>query len=317
MAIFARMLLNRGEGPNGRIITPASYELMTSPLMAQDEEWSYGYGLNVFEHNGYAHIGHGGDMPGYEAYLWLDIDNQLGMAMLVTQPYPPGISFRTLEYLRATILTQPLPELSPPPDPTCLQTATPEEYAGIYHLMDNEFSHHETDRQTMPKTLLLVAEGERLMLEHNGKRTGLEERGNDRFYVNHPDFDLSLLSFGRKDNSDNGNLVVEAFHGPYWYTNENYDGPVEFDVTHEWLPYTGHFRAHNPWESNFRVIPRKGDLLLVWPSGEEETLTLLSAGTFRIGDKHSPERLRFDQIVDEVALRANRSGCDYYRFFTR
>lgn len=44
MAMFARMLLNRGEGPNGRIITPASYELMTSPLIAQDEEWSYGKG---------------------------------------------------------------------------------------------------------------------------------------------------------------------------------------------------------------------------------------------------------------------------------
>ena len=317
MAIFARMLLNRGEGPKGRIITPTSYELMTSPLMAQDEEWSYGYGLNVFEHNGYAHIGHGGDMPGYEAYLWLDVDNQMGMAMLVTQPYPSGISTRTLEYLRATILSQPLPELSPPPDLTCLQTATPEEFAGVYNLVDNEHPFNETDQQTRPKTLLLIAEGERLLLEHDGERIRLEERGDDHFYVNHPDFDLFLLRFGRKDNTDIGSLVVEAFHGPHWYTNENYAGPAKFDVPHEWITYPGHYRAHNPWESNFRVILRKGELLLVWPSGEEETLTPLGDGTFRIGDEHSPERLRFDQFVGEVALRANRSGCDYYRFFTR
>jgi hypothetical protein len=222
-----------------------------------------------------------------------------------------------LEYLRATILSQPLPELSPPPDPTCLLTATPEEYAGIYHLVDNEYTHHETDQQTMPKTLLLIAEGNCLLLEHNGERIRLEERGGDRFYVNHPNFDLFLLSFGRKDNSDYGSLVVEAFHGPYWYTNENYAGPEKFDVPHEWLTFTGHFRAHNPWESNFRVVLRKGELLLTWPSGEEETLTPLGGGNFRIGDEHSPERLRFDQFVDEVALRANRSGCDYYRFFTR
>ena len=99
--------------------------------------------------------------------------------------------------------------------------------------------------------------------------------------------------------------------------HKNYTGPGKFDVPHEWLTCPGHYRAHNPWESNFRVILRKGELLLVWSSGEEETLTALGGGNFRIGDEHSPERLRFDQFVDEVALRANRSGCDYYRFFTR
>jgi hypothetical protein len=43
----------------------------------------------------------------------------------------------------------------------------------------------------------------------------------------------------------------------------------------------------------------------------------LADGTFQIGeDKLSPERLRFDTIIDGQALRALLSGSEYYRFFT-
>jgi len=55
---------------------------------------------------------------------------------------------------------------------------------------------------------------------------------------------------------------------------------------------------------------------LVRPAGDEEPLTPLEEGVFRIGDEISPERLRFNQIVNGQALCANYSGSDYYRFFT-
>ena len=54
---------------------------------------------------------------------------------------------------------------------------------------------------------------------------------------------------------------------------------------------------------------------MVWPAGSEEPLTPVGEGVFRIGDEASPERLRFDQMVDGRALCANYSGSDYYRFF--
>ena len=39
--------------------------------------------------------------------------------------------------------------------------------------------------------------------------------------------------------------------------------------------------------------------------------------SFRVGDDPaSPERLRFDTIVNGEALRASFSGGDFYRFFT-
>ena len=53
------------------------------------------------------------------------------------------------------------------------------------------------------------------------------------------------------------------------------------------------------------------------PDGWEEPMTPLGGGTFRLGaEDWSPERLGFDAVVDGRALRANRSGCEYYRAFT-
>jgi hypothetical protein len=63
-----------------------------------------------------------------------------------------------------------------------------------------------------------------------------------------------------------------------------------------------------------RVVGRKGALSLIRPSGLEEPLAPLGDGLFRPGDDpRSPERLRFDAIVDGRALRANYSGCDLAR----
>jgi len=79
---------------------------------------------------------------------------------------------------------------------------------------------------------------------------------------------------------------------------------------------SGLISREEPWQTNFRVILRKGALWLDWPTGDEESLTPIERDVFRIGDETSPERLRFSQIVDGQALCANYSGSDYYRFFT-
>jgi hypothetical protein len=148
-------------------------------------------------------------------------------------------------------------------------------------------------------------------------RVALEKRGHDRFYVNHPDFDRYLLRFGRADDGGEDAPVIEAFHGPDWYVNDRYTGPSDFKYPQEWDKYTGHYRSFNPWETNFRVIMRQGKLLLAWPDGYEQALMPVGKATFRIGEeKFLPERLRFDQIINGEAGRANMDNGDYYRFFT-
>jgi len=152
-----------------------------------------------------------------------------------------------------------------------------------------------------------------LILRYGDELIALERRGPDRFYVDHPDFALFLLRFRREKGK-----VVEAFHGPDWYTNDRYAGPTTFDHPQKWDAYPGHYRSHNPWLTNFRVVLRKGGLALIAPSGDEEPLVPLGDGIFRVGEEErSPERIRFDAILNGQALRANLSCGDYYRTFTR
>ncbi len=295
MARYVRMLLNRGQGPRGPIISAESFDRMTQAHSVIEPGVSYGYGLEMPEVDGHAYLMHGGAMPGYNSTWRADQEAGLAAVALVNGPFPPGIPAYAVQLLRAASERRalPAPALLDP-----ARVAHAADYAGVYRADE--------------RTLTVAAEGERLILDHGGERVVLEGRGEDSFYVPHPDFALFLLRFGRSESR-----VVEAFHGPAWYVNDHYGGPTTFACPAEWRAYPGHYRAHNPWRANFRIVLRKGALLLIEPSGDEEPLTALERGIFRVGsEEYSPERLRFDTIVDGYALRARASSCEYYRFFT-
>jgi CubicO group peptidase (beta-lactamase class C family) len=310
MAAYLRMLMNRGQGPRGRILSEESFDLMTQPVIEAKEEGPDifgGYGLESIEIDGHIYIGYSGGMPGYNSYIVTDIDDGLGVVVLMNGP--GGVSDEEiarfgLKLLRATLHDQELPPV-PPTDPTKVENGA--DYAGAYRICP------EKSRKADARTFTLEAEEERLMLHYDDERIKLERRGPDLFYVDHPDFALFLLRFGREKEK-----VVEAFHGPDWYTNEQYAGPTTFTYPEEWDAYPGHYRSHNPWFTNFRVVLRKGILTLVDPSGDEEPMTLLGNGVFRVGeDDRSPERIRFDTIINGQALRANLSSSECYRTFTK
>jgi CubicO group peptidase (beta-lactamase class C family) len=86
-----------------------------------------------------------------------------------------------------------------------------------------------------------------------------------------------------------------------------------------WRLFLGHYRAHTPWLANFRVVAREGSVLLAQDDGDglREPLVPLGEAEFRVGAAPwSPERLRFDTVVDGLAQRAVLSGGPYYRTFT-
>lgn len=291
LALYLRALLNRGALPEGRLLSEASFALLAQRVIQTMDQRFYGYGLFLEEVEGHQVIGHGGGTVGYLSVMLGDLDAGLGVVVLLNGPgNPSAIGRFALALLRAAHEGQSLPEVPPPDDPTRVENAA--DYAGTY--------------QSGAKTLTLAAEGTRLLLQYGGATIVLERRGPDAFLVDHPDFALHLLRFSRQDGQ-----VSEACYGEEWYPGERYVGPMRFEAPPDWSAYPGHYRSHNPWASNFRVVLRKGGLILCLPRRDEVSLVPAADGIFRLGD--APEQVRFDTIVQGRTLRANFSGGEYYR----
>ena len=302
MATYLRMLMNRGSGPSGRVISEESFRLMTQRAIATPQ-WGgayYGYGLTLADVDGHEYLGHGGSTPGFVAAMIADLDDGIGVVVLVNgyvESYGSiEMAMHLLRLLRAGLGQQEIDPLPPVLDPALVSNAA--DYAGSYSA--------GCDR------LVLTAQAGRLALQWRGQDVVLQRRGEDSFYAPHPDLEHFLLEFGR-----DGDRVVEVFHGPDWYTGEGHSGPKSYDYPEEWESFLGHYRTYNFGLTNFRIVLRKGTLLLVHPSGRHEPLAPLDDGLFRIGgDPRSPETLRFDAIASGKALRATYSGCPYYRTYT-
>lgn len=278
LATFLRMLLNGGEG----MVSRDSYQLMTTPAIEADDGWWYGCGLELRGRE----IRHGGSMPGSGATMLGDLDSGLAVAVAVNSTDERDLTEGIAEEVLALFRDGTAPRA---PDPLAVEDAA--DYAGVY----------ESDASRLAVTL----DGDWLLLDGQA----LEPRGPDRFFADRPDLSLYHFRFLREDDR-----VVAAAHGADVYRREGAAAPASAAVPDEWRAYPGHYRAYNPWYSNFRVVLRAGELVLIFPRGFELELVPLTDGSFRVGEEEwSPERIRFDAIVEGQALRAYFTGEAYYR----
>lgn len=283
LAIYLRMVLNRGAG----IITAASFARMSQEIAQMGAGRSYGYGLISEDIADQQIIGHGGGTVGYRSVMLGNLAESTGVVAMSNGACDLyGIARFGLDLLHAVNLGLPLPEV-PVSNPHQIPHAA--DYARIYG-----------------GGLTVVAEDDTLYLDHAGTRTALEQRGPDAFYAPHPAFQRFLLRFARQ-----GERITAAYHGATWYPAAGVPEPVAPAPPPEWLAYPGQYRSHNPWFSNFTVVLRQGELVLITPQGAEDRLRPLDEHWFRVGD--TPEQVRFDAIVAGLALRATYSGGDYYR----
>jgi D-alanyl-D-alanine carboxypeptidase len=303
MAAYLRAWLNRGQGDAGTVVSDASFDRMTRDGAAPAEEGRrYGYGLAVRTIEGRSYLGHGGGMVGYASAMVGEPETGFGAVVMTNcidwEDWTITLARDTLGWLRSEAEGRPLPPPEPAPDPLLVERA--DDYAARYH---------------GPRgTLDVMADGSRLFVEHGGDRIRLARRPDDRFLAEHPDFELYLLGFERREGA-----VVAAVHGPDRWIREDRGGAMTSTSNQEdgASIFIGHYRSNNPWTTNFRVVHRDGQLLLIYPDGIEEALVRLRDGHFRVGeDPGCPERLVFDAVVDGHALRATLSGCPYFRTFT-
>ncbi len=296
MCRYLRMLLNGGMGPEGRLVSERGFAQLTAPHAKPDDGAhgeSYGYGMNIGKIDGHSCLWHTGGMVGFHASIVVDIDSGLGIVTMINGPgTPEDASFFALRTARASMEGTKLP-----PSLKTDGTGDAARFAGEY-ASGNE-------------ALRVTTSGKTLWLVRGGRRMRLLPTGKGSYYAS-GDGEVFPYRFGRHSNT-----VVELFHGNEWFVNRRYRGPQRFASRRLWRPFEGHYRSNSPWTPNFRVVLRKGQLLLIEPQGEEEPLVPLKDGSFRIGsDPRCPERIRFDVVLEGKAYIAVRSACRCARTFT-
>lgn len=304
LAAYVRLWLNRGAGPEGRIVSEEAFERFSTPHPGSlDEDGSNGYGLGVFvqQSDGRLILRHSGGMVGFACQVAADMTDRVGVVVMINGPGDSrAIADYALAAWRAATLGEPVPEAPAPADRTQVDNVV--DYAGSFASDD------------MADELRFEAEDDRLWLVRMGERLPLERRGEDRFYTPDPGFDRYMLEFGRDDDGQ----VVEVMYGPRWYVSERYEGPRTFESPESWTSYIGRYRNFSPWFPYLEVIARKGSLLAITgPGGESSTgetlLVALGDGVFRAGEDLTPEIVHFENVVDGRALRAVWTGHPFFR----
>jgi CubicO group peptidase (beta-lactamase class C family) len=316
MCAYARLLLNRGEGPEGRLLGDDGFRLLTSRYVEDlsEEDW-YGYGLGIYEAGGRRLIGHSGGMVGFSSYLMIDPEAGLGVVVLMNgNEDRRDLVDYVLEAGRAEAAGRALPEPPPPADPTHLGDAA-EEYAGVYTAPGDgpEAGEGPTGRRSLT---LAAAEG-RLVLQLEGADVVLERDDGDVFLVPHPDLDRFALRFWRDDEG----RVTHVTHGADWFAGPAYGGPAGFASVPDAAALCGHYHCWNPWMNHLRIVERRGSLWLIAPWVEEAAgeieLVPLGGGSFRVGrEEWRPDRLTVDTVLDGIATRAVYDFLPFYRAAT-
>lgn len=302
MCRYLRVLLNRGQS----LLHPDSFNKLIQPLIPTGDSLHgemYGLGLNIRQIDGHQVIGHSGGMVGYTTDLLADLDAGLGVVVLTNGLGNPEI---ISQYALKLFLSATESNLFPEPrftDP--YKVENPNEYLGRYSCGN--------------KTFIISLKEHTLYLDFEGESILLEPKEKDTFLIPHPSWDMFLLRFGRGSNQSSppGSQIIEAFHGPDWYINACYQGETSYEVPLEWFSYTGHYRSHNPWLTNFRVVVQKNTLVLIQQWDSSEPLHQIASARFRVGSESlSPEFIEFDMILNGKAMRANLSGGAYSRTFS-
>jgi hypothetical protein len=217
---------------------------------------------------------------------------------MVNGPGDSGAVARfAVEVARAALRNQPLPPVPPVDDGTRITDAA--QYEGDYRAEDGS-------------QLSVRVQGERVVVAvDGGSPVAAERRGADAFFVNTPATDRFLLRFRREEGK-----IVALTYGGDTYVSAGHRARPSPAPPEEWSAYPGHYRTTHAWFNNFRIVVRPDGLFMVSPDGSETKMEALGPGLFKEEGKSS-ERLRFDSLVEGRALRANLSGVDYYRVFTR
>ncbi|HEX4227053.1 MAG TPA: serine hydrolase domain-containing protein [Bryobacteraceae bacterium] len=297
MARYMRMILNRGTGPNGRIVSEDGFARFSKSYIKAPEfspTASYGYGIAVDKLGEHTILRHTGGMDSFASAIMIDLDGGVAAFASINamQGFRPNAVVEYAVRLMGFDWQQKGPQKAPViPDVSVIDNAA--DYTGVYT--------SPAGRQVEVK-----ATGKRLELVAGGISNPLEATGGDAFVSTGASYAMFPILFGRSSDK----RVAELSYGSEWYFNEHYAGPKEFPTPPGLEGLTGYYRADSAWVGTVQIVLRKGQL---WMDGAEP-LEREGGNLFRVaGAPVAMERVEFGRIVDGRPRILKVSGVDLWR----
>jgi D-alanyl-D-alanine carboxypeptidase len=303
MSAYVRFILNRGAGDKGRVLSESTFATLTTPVLED-----YAYGLWVRKEDGHAVIGHTGSIGGFHAAVEAHMDEGFGLVFLCNAAIDQELKKWVVKVATAAYAGAALPQ---PPAPNAQSTqADLHEYAGQFRLAGSGASGAEA------ATLQFVSVQDRLFLKTEHANIPLERMGTNLFRAAGDAVGFYPFVFGRSGTEGKGK-VTNVSQGALWYAAAGFPESLQPTTPKEYASYVGHFVNNGPEGPVARVFIRNGRLMMLLSEDEDataESLEPLGPGQFRIGKAdYSPERARFDTLVEGHALRLFVSGVPLYR----
>ncbi len=257
MALYMRMLLRRGVGPTGRIVSPQAFEMFVTPYVPAPPFGSgagYGYGIAIDRLDGRVRLRHTGGMDSFMSSLQVDLDAGFGAfasinAQLGYRPNP--VTEYALRVLRAGTQGAPVPKA--PAVDEAAHVTDPTAYTGTYVAADG-------------RRLEVHARGHRLELIRAGTTIALQQAGSDQFIADHPDLALFAIAFLRAQHVGAepkvAPPVVELVHGANWYGRDGVAAEPAPKSAIDLTPYCGTYCGTGTLSGIVRVVERRGRLWL-------------------------------------------------------
>jgi|HubBroStandDraft_1064217.scaffolds.fasta_scaffold04447_3 D-alanyl-D-alanine carboxypeptidase len=321
MARYARMLLNHGQGPHGRIVSEQSFALMSTPYIKApefSETASYGYGIAVDTLDGHKILRHTGGMIAFASSIHVDLDGGVAAFASINamQGYrPTAVTQYAVRLLRAERDAKTLPATPAIANP--LETDDAADYAGAF-----------TDANG--RKLEFAVEGKQLFLADEGKRIPLQHTYGDNFistiegvFAGHTFIfgraqaegaksgtpPASTSGVGSGDSHEKPGPVVEVSYGSDWYVNAKYSRPRSFTAPNEYGPFVGRYRSESAWGGDALAYILKGQLTL-----DGQTLHPIGGSLFRLGDEEwTPDTAEFLCLFEGKARILRIAGTDFWR----
>ncbi|MGC2389780.1 MAG: serine hydrolase domain-containing protein [Candidatus Acidiferrum sp.] len=321
MARYARMLLNHGQAPRGRIVSEQSFALMSTPyIKAPDfsETASYGYGIAVDTLEGHKILRHTGGMIAFASSIHVDLDGGVAAFASINamQGYrPTAVTEYAVRLLRAERESKTLPTAPALANPLEVDNAA--DYAGTF-----------TDGNG--RKLEIAVEDKQLFLGHEGKRIPLQHAYGDNFisttegvFADHTFIfgraraetaksgtqPASTSAAGSADSREKPGPVVEVSYGSDWYVNAKYSGPRSFTAPKDYGAFAGRYRSESAWGGDALAYTLKGQLVL-----DGRKLHPIGASLFRLGDEEwMPDTAEFLCVFEGKPRILRIAGMDFWR----